>query len=59
MVVAPLARDLDQSPLPSPLTRELEFSLFVFPAAAEAKLEVNGDGIVGGRGDYLVKGVGD
>lgn len=35
-----------QSPLPSPLARELLVSLLTFPAAAEAKLVANGDGIV-------------
>lgn len=39
-----------QSPLLSPLARELEWSLlFAFPAAADAKLEVNGDGMAADR----------
>ena len=38
-------KDPYQSPLLSPLARELDWSLFVFPAAADAKLDVNGEGI--------------
>lgn len=35
-----------QSPLLSLRARELELSLLAFPAAAEAKLEGNGDGMI-------------
>lgn len=34
-----------QSPLPSPRVRELVLSPLTLAAAAEAKLDVNGDGI--------------
>lgn len=55
----PESKKTHQSPLPSPLTRELEFSLFILPAAAEAKLEVNGDGILRIRREQVVRVVGN